>query len=316
MPSLIPLDNLLGVAFIGVIISTAIYGITCLQVYHYYTKHCAQDSAFLKSFVAALLVLDSLHVALLATFYYHYTVTNFGDYAVLAEDTWSLLTQVAVGDILTLCVQMFFAFRIYQLSGNRMFIPIVIVLMATIQLALAIAYIVKGFHVLFFSNSAADIPYTTSALSIDIACDTIITITMIYYLQRNRSSFEKTNRAINLLITYALNTCLLTTLCTLACLISWVTSTNALVYALFYFILVRLYSCSFMSTLNSRQFVRAQLSGTRDAEEVIALSTFQAARGGPSHETSTGDQSHSVKETASSLSAVTFKDGTKHPQLT
>ncbi|KAI0312786.1 hypothetical protein OF83DRAFT_1027102, partial [Amylostereum chailletii] len=85
MPSLIPLDNILGVAYIGIIVSTAVYGITCLQVYLYYTEHSENDGCFLKTFVAVLMVIDSIHVMLVSASYYHYTVTNFGDYIVLAK---------------------------------------------------------------------------------------------------------------------------------------------------------------------------------------------------------------------------------------
>ncbi|ETW79416.1 hypothetical protein HETIRDRAFT_322107 [Heterobasidion irregulare TC 32-1] len=100
MPSLIPLDNLLGVAFVGVIISTAqvvhhiylIYGVTCLQLYLYYTKHCQYDGRFVKLFVSFFLstfmVLDTLNLIFLAHAMYYYMVTNFGDYQALVPNVW------------------------------------------------------------------------------------------------------------------------------------------------------------------------------------------------------------------------------------
>ncbi|KAE9399045.1 hypothetical protein BT96DRAFT_976107 [Gymnopus androsaceus JB14] len=97
MPSLIPLDSSLGALFIGVILSTAVYGVTCLQVYNYFMHHSFNDRWFLKLFVIVLWVVDTLHVALLATFYYGYTVTNFGDYEFLAKVYWPLTIQVLIG---------------------------------------------------------------------------------------------------------------------------------------------------------------------------------------------------------------------------
>ncbi|ETW79426.1 hypothetical protein HETIRDRAFT_321761, partial [Heterobasidion irregulare TC 32-1] len=110
-----------------------------------------------------------------------------------------------------------------------------------------------------------------------------------------RTYFIRTNRAINLLITYALNTCKLP--CTLritissspvissihyihrvfavTTLITFMALHESLAYAAFFFILVRLYSCSFMSTLNSRSIVRQQLNGRDD--EVVTVSKFAAA---------------------------------------
>ena len=70
---------------------------------------------------------------------------------------------------------------------------------------------------------------TGTALSGDIACDIVITVSMCYYLQRSRTGFKgylfqaqarmlkfsllihSTNTMINMLITYAIRTCLLTT---------------------------------------------------------------------------------------------------------
>lgn len=49
------------------------------------------------SFFARLL--DTLHVVLLAHFIYHYTITNFGDYAALVPNMWyvvcTLITRLS-----------------------------------------------------------------------------------------------------------------------------------------------------------------------------------------------------------------------------
>ncbi|KAE9389648.1 hypothetical protein BT96DRAFT_889999 [Gymnopus androsaceus JB14] len=126
MPSLIPLDSSLGALFIGIILSTAVYGVTCLQAYNYFMHHSFSDRWFLKLFVVVLWVIDTLHVALLATFYYGYTVTNFGDYEFLAKSYWPLTIQVLIGDIITVTIHVFFACRIYLLSGKKLVIPSVI----------------------------------------------------------------------------------------------------------------------------------------------------------------------------------------------
>ncbi|KAK7006474.1 hypothetical protein R3P38DRAFT_3038379 [Favolaschia claudopus] len=49
--SLIPLDNFLGTWLIGLILSAVLFGITCLQIYLYFTKYCLRDRGILKAFV-------------------------------------------------------------------------------------------------------------------------------------------------------------------------------------------------------------------------------------------------------------------------
>ena len=74
MPSVIPVDDLLGAAFLGIALSSvyvyphlrgcntqnwscltffgSVYGVTCLQVYHYYTMFSDADSRRLRLFVS------------------------------------------------------------------------------------------------------------------------------------------------------------------------------------------------------------------------------------------------------------------------
>lgn len=80
MPSLIPLNDTLGASFIGVVFSSVyavlrristmieggltndyfpisrVFGITCLQVYMYYTQHCGRDNLRLKILVRVIRV--------------------------------------------------------------------------------------------------------------------------------------------------------------------------------------------------------------------------------------------------------------------
>ncbi|KAI0316901.1 hypothetical protein OF83DRAFT_1124267 [Amylostereum chailletii] len=294
MPSLVPLDNLLGAALVGVGVSTAIYGLTWLQVYLYYTEHSGRDGKFLKAFVAVLMVLDTTHVAFLFTFLYHYTVTNYGDLRVLAETTWSLIGQVTVGTVMSFMVQCFFARRVYILGKKKIVVPSIIVILSLGQLVVGgILYAIKAFQVVLFSNAPPDLPYALSALSMDLACDATIAVAMIYYLRKSRAAVSNTNRAIDILITYTMNTCLLTTICACACLILWVTSTRTLVYAPFFFVLVRLYSCSLMCSLNSRDLLREKIKGVGG---VITLESIYAAHEIPGAQDNTGVSSSQTSD--------------------
>ncbi|KAH8997402.1 hypothetical protein EDB92DRAFT_1839544 [Lactarius akahatsu] len=86
MPALIPVDNVLGVFFLGVIFSSILYGVIWLQVYSYFTQHCKGDRLFLKCFLA--LVVHGFYVS---------GVTNFGDYSADLRPPWSLKVQTLIG---------------------------------------------------------------------------------------------------------------------------------------------------------------------------------------------------------------------------
>ncbi|EIN09255.1 hypothetical protein PUNSTDRAFT_134417 [Punctularia strigosozonata HHB-11173 SS5] len=136
--------------------------------------------------VATLMTLDTVYVALLIHVIFYYTVTNFGDFLALLSSTSTLMIQVFIGHLSTCMVQQFFAYRVYRSSS--------------------VVFTVKGLQFKYFSKTGENLPWSVSALSIDFACDVVITIAMVYYLNRSRTQFAKTNRAINMLITYSLNT--------------------------------------------------------------------------------------------------------------
>ncbi|KAJ7050315.1 hypothetical protein C8F01DRAFT_1264200 [Mycena amicta] len=224
--TLFPLDNILGAWLIGLVLSSCIFGITTLQVYLYFTKFSRRDGAVLKSFVGVLLVIDAIHLVLVTTSFYSTSVTNFGDYTTIIQPPWSLLAQVVVGVVLSTMVQIFYAYRIWLLSQKSLFIPMLVVLCAWGELAMSIVYTHKGFEVKFIKNAAQELPYSTAALALEVACDVLISGGMVYNLRRSKSNFSRTTRALNLLVVYTINSGILNLIFAICSLVTWVTSTS------------------------------------------------------------------------------------------
>ncbi|THH28811.1 hypothetical protein EUX98_g5375 [Antrodiella citrinella] len=115
-----------GAAFVGLVVEASIFGVTLLQTYDYY-KNYSRDSLAMKWLVAALTLLDTLHLILCARTIYWYLVTNFGaSAATLDEITWSMAGIIGVS------VQIFFARRVWMMSRNW-FLTILIVILGTIH---------------------------------------------------------------------------------------------------------------------------------------------------------------------------------------
>ncbi|KAK7007778.1 hypothetical protein R3P38DRAFT_1620134 [Favolaschia claudopus] len=256
--SLIPLDNLLGVWLIGLVLSSILFGITCLQVYLYFTKSCSHDRAILKAFVIGLFTLDAFHLALVSHSLYSVAVTNFGDYVQLGIIPWSLVLQAIFGSLLSTMVRLFYAWRVYIISNKSLLLPSVIGSCSISAFIISAIYTQKGFAIKFFTLAEHLLIWAALALGIGAAADLLIAGTMIYYLSKNKTGFQNTNKAINMLVAYSLSTGALTCVFAIGDVIATVAPAS-LVYALFFFILVRLHFLSFMSILNSRNHVREQL---------------------------------------------------------
>jgi len=269
--ALIPVDNIIGAWLIGILVSCTVFGVTCLQVYLYYVKHCSRDSIFLKSFVATMIFIDTLNLALLCVSLYQAVVTNFGDYIALENAPWSLLAQIVVGFVLSNMVQIFYAYRIWLLSNKSLYIPVLIIIISLAETVMGIVF-TKNAFTLSFQQESQNTPYSTSGFVFEVACDVLISFSMVYYLWHSRSGLTKTNRAINLLVIYIINSGVLMLIFAVCSLIMWTVSPNNLIYAPFFWVLLRVYGCSFMSMLNSREHVRQQLNGTDNAMITIPSS--------------------------------------------
>ncbi|KZT68532.1 hypothetical protein DAEQUDRAFT_757451 [Daedalea quercina L-15889] len=184
-------------------------------------------------------------------------------------------------------VQLFFGFRVYNLYHKRVIVPLVIVRPLPISLSgdylssatvLIIAQLTHfpRLRIQSFTEAGRLTVYSATALGIDIACDSLIAVTFIHYLHVRRSTISRANRAISLLITYALNTCLLTTVFSLAdlILVRYAVYSETLITSVLWFMLTRLYTCTMLSTLNSRENVRQVL----DSDDNLTFHSIEFRR--------------------------------------
>ncbi|KAF8194240.1 hypothetical protein BJ912DRAFT_959910, partial [Pholiota molesta] len=83
------LDSTYGAAFIGLVASAVLYGVTLLQTFLYY-KQYPNDSLITKSIVFLLWILDTVHLILCTIAIYTYLVRNFHNPSALGRSTWSM----------------------------------------------------------------------------------------------------------------------------------------------------------------------------------------------------------------------------------
>ncbi|KAH9064024.1 hypothetical protein EDB87DRAFT_1601963 [Lactarius vividus] len=144
----------------------------------------------------------------------------------------------------------------------------------------------------YFDQAKVQMPNLTAGISIQVACDLIITASMVYYLlARHNTVKRRAKLAITtVLALYCISSGALTLVFAITCLATFVRLTDTLVYALFYFILVRLYSCAFMAVLNSRDRLRTSLNAEVEKGTIISFihGTSTLSRVGSSDVTSGG----------------------------
>jgi len=220
----------LGSVFIGLVISAAIFGVTNVQVFLYFSKYSKRDPVYLKTVVGTLYCLDWLHLIFATHAVYFYTISNFANAAILSTQAWSLVVQVIVSAISDMIVQLCYCWRIWIMSKRSWLLTGVGILLSALCLAFSLTFsgIILGFSSLLQNTSAAWALYSASATA--VAADAWIAAVLCFYLFRSKTGWKVTDTIATRLMIYIVNTGLLTTVVVTASLITFATMPSSYVY--------------------------------------------------------------------------------------
>ncbi|KAL6298010.1 hypothetical protein BKA93DRAFT_106248 [Sparassis latifolia] len=294
----------LGRLYIGNVIAAMCYGITVIQTYIFLRRRIG-DSTTLKCLVLVLWMLDSLHIAFISHAVYTYAVKDFASPLTLLIPTWSMMAQVIVAGISDLIVRGYFCRIVFRLSDRNWYLSSAIVVTSLLSLATSLAFAAKGLSIntwIAFSKLSW-IVYTNLASS--VASDVFIAASLCFLLKKHRTGFTQTDSVLRVLMLYTINTCALTSICTIVCLIVYA-ATPALnfTYAGIYFVLPTLLLNSLLATLNARKGLRQSISAA-----VTTIPSFKARSLRPPAETRSRDELSQTCSNAVGVDSDPFRRG-------
>ncbi|KAF7321141.1 WD-REPEATS-REGION domain-containing protein [Mycena chlorophos] len=238
-----------GPMFLGLACNIMLLGIMFTQLYLYMTTY-KRDSVFLKSYVAVLMLADTLNTGFMTAYLYQSLIVHFDDLAYLAKANWVFATDPAMTGIIGAMVQFFYAWRIATLTGNN-WIVLIVALCALTNLfgglasAAAIAFVPQFSHFQEFQ-----VPVICWLLGAAVG-DVIITTTLVIFFRRHRTGSSATDTRVDRIIRLTIQTGMITTICSVIDLGLFLGDTSGM-HLLFNLPLAKLYSNSLMSSLNSR----------------------------------------------------------------
>ncbi|CDO77814.1 hypothetical protein BN946_scf184722.g6 [Trametes cinnabarina] len=270
-----------GVGYLGVAISSMIYGVTCIQTFHYFrSPRCGNDTTYLKSVVVALWLLDTAHQAIIISSLYHYLILNYANPVALLKAhwcVWSIGTEIIINAVIAFIVESFFVVRIWKLSRNAN-VSGVCMLFTVAHLTMNLVFPIKTFFYPGLVEAATKLkPIGSSGLGVAVLADVSISTAMVWYLRRGCSGIRKSNDMISRLIILTVTTGALTTLFVIADLIAYLAAPTQLYNLFLNFMLGKLYINALLTSLNGRTYVR----GADYSVEIgtIPMSTLRAAPG-------------------------------------
>lgn len=256
----VDLTNTWGASFIGGIVTAVLYGITTLQTYLYFMNY-PNDDVPTKLFVAAIWVLDTTHVTLMCHALYYYLVSSYGVTTSLAYGVWSLFASVAVNLTIACAVQAFFTVKIFYLCRPRLrwIVTVPIIITVLLHLGFGIETVVLMFIKKQLSSLSQLTYYAITPFGAALVVSDIFIAVALCLLLRENSSltvFPRTKQLLNILMIYAINRCLLTSLVAIAEVVLWAVNPENSWFMAVDFTIGKLYANSLLASLNSRNFVR------------------------------------------------------------
>ncbi|KAJ3811743.1 hypothetical protein EV368DRAFT_78317 [Lentinula lateritia] len=194
--------QLTGPVVIGFAAQWGLFGCSSVQLYLYYLNF-PKDTVKLKTLVYGLYILDFAQTLLVTAFVFHMLGSGWGNVNILESVGLSWLALPFFNAISGTIVQCFYAWRIYTLSKS---IPlaVVIVLLALCEgtSGLAFSIILETRVPTFADLQSQTFVVTTVCLMSSACCDILISLSMVYLLNRARkeSAFGKTEQLVTRLI--------------------------------------------------------------------------------------------------------------------
>ncbi|KAF8188744.1 hypothetical protein BJ912DRAFT_1143346 [Pholiota molesta] len=264
----VDLSNTLGALEIGSLFAIFIFGIVTVQMYTYYTTF-GKDLWYYKALVAsvwyAFFMMSSLEVLelnvssrlleighTLGVSYemYRDTIVLYGEPQLLTRFQ-ALGSTTAIGGVITLLVQGFFAMRLFHvLPKPYSYVGIFCVLLSLVR-CVAAFYLTSQALTLTSVTEYRDRmgSLITTLLVVGAAIDVIIAGSMLYYLAKKRNQgLQRIASVIDRLIAYTIRTGLLTSIAAVAMLICFQTMPNNFIWLAIYTFLAKLYSNSLLSS--------------------------------------------------------------------
>ncbi|KAF5364785.1 hypothetical protein D9758_009279 [Tetrapyrgos nigripes] len=291
-------DDTLGCMLLATAVNMWLFGLSSYQ-YGVYARSRYDDRLPLRATVLSLFILDMGMTAIGMYSTYMYLVSNFSNLNALNSRSTSHLDQQLRADIectrravgasssysfhyccfnidplllfleasMLNCGRINYAVltinnidRIFRLTRSP-YILCGLLLIQTAAFALGLVTGIRSVRVGTFENYPSVRGILTAWLSLQTAVDVVVSVLLVWIFRISRTAFAPTNAVLNRLVRGALQTGIFSSLLSIGYLVAFVTQPDKLVWQVFAYASVRIYSITLMDTLVCRSELKEKLNG-------------------------------------------------------
>ncbi|KAI0042901.1 hypothetical protein FA95DRAFT_1609820 [Auriscalpium vulgare] len=251
----------IGVEYLGVIFSSILYGVTCIQTFQYFRSvKGGSDVWWVRAMVLALFTLDTTHEAFLIHVPYEQLITHYADPSALLKTIWSIPFAIVISAIIAFIANSFFVYRIYKLSSSKL-VTLFSFVCAVAEFAGATAYAIRLYLNKNFVTAEVTLKSTgLAAAAIAVGANVVISGAMAFYLYASRTGVGRSDSVITKLIVLVVSTGTATTVALTADLIAYIIAPDLLYVLMFEFMVGKLFVNSVLTCLNLRDHINNTLS--------------------------------------------------------
>ncbi|KAL1951485.1 hypothetical protein VTO73DRAFT_634 [Trametes versicolor] len=214
----------------------------------------------MKLLVFLLWILNTLRLAIVSYAAYTYMVTDFMNLFAILKPTWAVFPSTIVTVALNnAVVRGVFCYRVWRLSGRNRWLASAIALTIITTLGANIAYAIVSYGF----QTWLDLPKASWLLSFTFACsmtaDIIISASLCVLLAMRKTGHVRSDSVVRTLSIYAINNALLSTVCALICLLTYLTMPDNFIFMSLYMIYPELILNALLATFNGRPSLRRKM---------------------------------------------------------
>ncbi|KAF7300948.1 hypothetical protein MIND_00657800 [Mycena indigotica] len=237
-----------GPMLIGVFVNMILYGVLLTQILTYYTVYKA-DALWMRVFVGFLFFVETANTALDMYMMYQPLILEYGQKPVFFPDAF--MTEPLIIVLVSMPIQLFFAWRIYQLTKS-VWVPILIVLLGLASFAggvwtTVMIRVLRKFAKKPLLHAPALLWFLTSCVA-----DVLITISLVLTLSKKKTGFSATDSVVDKIIRATIQTGLITAVFSIMDVICFMVFPHYAINFVWDLALSKLYTNCLLSTLNAR----------------------------------------------------------------
>ncbi|KAI5124896.1 hypothetical protein M0805_007324 [Coniferiporia weirii] len=252
--------SLIGPLLIGAVVNAFVFGICVLQYIEYFASGYKDDWK-LVTLLLWVLVIDIFQSGATVAIVWHYVVANFANVAALADSPWMYASLPIFSTLAAVPIQHFMAWRIMRFSKST-WLFVYISMLSLGQGALACASAISGILSPSIASHVKIIPIADGWLGMSVACDTSITILLLWYLNKSRTGFKRTDSIIYRLCRVTVEAALPVSLLCILDLVFLTTNPFNNLHFMCAMPVGRLYTNTLLTTLNAREGLRRTMESS------------------------------------------------------